>query len=183
MSQDQELQTPILVMGKHDQRSEVVECQINGQQSAKVRFRPDASRRHTISLNTPAGNFYEKNKSLSREDQIQKFKTTVFEKWVCGDAMPSITEQWLQGRVQEFNAGRCIDLVCDCRRYCKKPSGILHKEAPAGCHGFTIQALILFFAGRIKADNFLEEVENLRIAAEGRTNEDWEKLWIEEASK
>ena len=133
----------IEVMGRSYQRKEL--RRLAGG-SARVIDRADKPKRHFITRSkSPVGNVYERDKDLSRADQIEAFAHMFWTDWVSANQMPDAVAKWLEARADEINAGHYLDLVCDCRPY-RSGDGIISKNAPADCHGNVLANFIYWRA-------------------------------------
>lgn len=155
----------IAVQGEGDQRSEMVTDGRNNVE--KVRQRLDLAKRHFISRRkSPVGNKFEREKHLSRLEQIEAHRQHVYEEWILKGEIPQAELQWINARVKEIEDGSKIDLVCDCRIYAYRAGAFIKKQQPHDCHGHTLKGVILWRLGRISSSQFMEAVVALRDAAE-----------------
>ena len=155
----------IAVQGLNDQRTEWVTDGRNNVE--KVRQRLDLSKRHFISRRkSPVGNKFEREKHLSRLEQIEAHRQHVYEEWILKGEIPQAELQWINARVKEIEDGSKIDLICDCRHYAYRAGAFIAKQQPHDCHGHTLKGVILWRLGRISSSQFMEAVVALRDAAE-----------------
>lgn len=144
----------IFVMGRHEERQDFV--------------RPDLLKRLFISrAKSPVGNKFEREKNLSREEQIDAHRQHVYEEWILKGEIPQAEAQWIDARVQDLNNGIQIDLITDSRMFRHKPGAFIAKNQPHDCHGYTLRGVILWRAGLIKSSEFLEYVISSRDDEEG----------------
>ena len=165
----------VAVMGRHDNRNDWVRTVTdNGEPTVQSRDRPDLSKRVFITrAKSPVGNKFEKDKSLSRLEQIDAFRRMVHQEWVVEGAMPPKVAEWLDARVADINSGTKIDLVCDCRSYARRRFGMIKKDQPHDCHGYVLRALILWRLGWREAIDLKDEMWLFRTIVEGpRPGED-----------
>ena len=155
----------IAVQGEGDQRTEMVTDGRNNLE--KVRQRLDLAKRHFISRRkSPVGNKFEREKHLSRLEQIEAHRQHVYEEWILKGEIPQAELQWINARVKEIEDGSKIDLICDCRHYAYRAGAFIAKQQPHDCHGHTLKGVILWRLGRISSSQFMEAVIALRDAAE-----------------
>ena len=155
----------IAVQGLNDQRTEWVNDGRNNVE--KLRQRLDLSKRHFISRRkSPVGNKFERDKHLSRLEQIEAHRQHVYEEWILKGEIPRAEAEWIDARVKEIEDGSKIDLVCDCRYYAYKAGAFVRKVQPQDCHGYTLKAVILWRAGKIQTSEFMDAVIRLRDDAE-----------------
>ena len=165
----------VAVMGRHDNRSDWIRSLTDsGDPTLKSRDRPDLSKRVFITrAKSPVGNKFEKDKNLSRLEQIDAFRRMAHQEWVVEGAMPPKVAEWLDARVADINAGAKIDLVCDCRTYARRRFGMIKKEQPHDCHGYALRALIFWRLGWIEAIDLKDHMWFYRKTVEGpRPGED-----------
>ena len=138
--------TPICVMGSDDNRHDWVVVSRRAGSAEQIRQRPDKSRRYSIAYpESPVGNWFEKDQSLSREQQIDAFKEYVMSEWMAKDNAPPAVREWINARVKEVKAGRRIDLVCDCRKTAIPTDKAWIGYEP-GCHGELLAEIIYLLA-------------------------------------
>ena len=155
----------IAVQGLNDQRTEWFTDGRNNVE--KIRQRLDLSKRHFISRRkSPVGNKFEREKHLSRLEQIEAHRQHVYEEWILKGEIPPAELQWINARVKEIEDGSKIDLVCDCRQYAYRAGAFIAKQQPHDCHGYTLKGVIFWRLGRISSSQFMEAVIALRDAAE-----------------
>lgn len=155
----------IAVQGLNDQRTEWVTDGRNNVE--KVRQRLDLSKRHFISRRkSPVGNKFEREKHLSRLEQIEAHRQHVYEEWILKGEIPPAELEWINARVKEIEDGSKIDLICDCRQMAYRAGAFVAKQQPHDCHGYTLKGVILWRLGRISSSQFMEAVIALRDAAE-----------------
>ena len=159
----------ICVMGSRDRRTEIREMNIGGKPVAntlRVHLRSNRPKNIKITrAGSPVGNRFEKDKSLTRIEQINAFKEEVRTLWIAQGKMPEAVDQWLTARANELKAGSKLNLVCDCREHVR---GFDRRSSshPADCHGYTLALLILERSGDITGDpdlpDFLPEKSALK---------------------
>ena len=159
----------ILVMGRRDQRSEFVPTFTSeGKETERIRQRLDLAKRHFITrAKSPVGNQFEREKGLSRKEQIDAHREYVFEHWILKNDLPADVAEWVDARIKEIEDGTKIDLISDSREYACRPGMWLAKAAPHDCHGHTIRGVILWRAGQIKSSEFVESILSYRDSKEG----------------
>ena len=144
---------PICVMGSSDRRFEFREMQVGTKKvpgTLRTVGRSDLAKKIKITrAGSPVGNRFEKDKSLTRIEQINAFKEEVQTLWIDQGQMPKAVDQWLTARANEMKSGRKLNLVCDCRERVHRNNCFLHKQAPPDCHGYTLALLILERSGDI----------------------------------
>ena len=171
----------ICVMGSRDRRTEIREMNVGGKPVAntlRVHLRSDRPKNIKITrAGSPVGNRFEKDKSLTRIEQINAFKEEVQTLWIAQGKMPEAVDQWLTARANELKAGSKLNLVCDCREHVRSFDRRTRFN-PADCHGYTLALLILERSGDIIGDpdrpDFLPEKSALTyIRGQKQVQEMW----------
>ena len=138
----------ILVMGSGNSRSSwVLQKHPKYWYLTKPDWHGDTmSRRYFITrAKSPVGNWFEKDESLTREQQIEAFERHVRSEWMGRNQIPPGARRWLEARAAEVREGRSLDLVCNCRVYANQGSMNLPGYAN-GCHGETLADIIKLMA-------------------------------------
>ena len=122
--------------------------------------------RHSININTPAGNPFEKLKDLTREEQIDKYRNYASRYWFLkGELEPSLAI-WIDQCIAEINQGKIIELACNCRNHSRKRGVKASMSQPFDCYGYTLRALIMWRGGFIKPIDFSSADVDFRNAEE-----------------
>ena len=122
--------------------------------------------RHSININTPAGNPFEKLKDLTREEQIKKYRNYASRYWFLkGELEPNLAI-WIDQCIAEINQGKIIELACNCRNHSRKRGGKASMSQPFDCHGYTLRALIMWRGGFINPIDFYAADVDFRNAQE-----------------
>ena len=122
--------------------------------------------RHSININTPAGNPFEKLKDLTREEQINKYRNYATKNWFLKDELDPNLAIWIDQCIAEINQGKIIELACNCRNHSRKRGGAASMAQPYDCHGYTLRALILWRGGFINPIDFYSVDVDFRNAQE-----------------
>ena len=122
--------------------------------------------RHSININTPAGNPFEKLKDLTREEQINKYRNYVNRYWFLKDELEPNLAIWIDQCIAEINQGKIIELACNCRNHSRKRGVKASMSQPFDCHGYTLRALIMWRGGFIKPIDFYAADVDFRNAQE-----------------
>ena len=83
-----------------------------------------------------------------REEAIQMFDALFWGSWIACNEMPEQAKEWLHARVKDYNDGRKIDFICDCRKFRgndadkTQASEMTRAEYPFDCHGYTLKKYI-----------------------------------------
>ena len=122
--------------------------------------------RHSININSPAGNPFEKLKDLTREEQIDKYRNYARKNWFLkGELEPNLAI-WIDQCIAEINQGKIIELACNCRNHSRKRGGTASMSQAFDCHGYTLRALIMWRGGFIKPIDFYGADVDFRNAQE-----------------
>lgn len=155
----------IAVQGLNDLRTELITDKRNNVVSVSQRH--GLSRRHFIyRAKSPVGNKFEREKHLSRLEQIEAHRQYVYEEGILKGEIPQAEAEWIDARVKEIKDALKIDFVCDCRMFAYRAGALIKKNQPHDCHGYTLKGVILWRLGRISSSQFIEAVIALRDAAE-----------------
>ena len=101
--------------------------------------------------NCPVRNPFDGIEGVLRNEGIKLFDNLVWQDWHKNGTLPKEAKEWFDARVGEFNSGREIDLICNCRRYRGQDNDVgLLAKYPRDCHGYTLKKYIEFLA-----NNFL----------------------------
>ncbi len=74
------------------------------------------------------------------------FDKLLWDSWHACKAMEEPARLWFEARVKEYQEGKNIDLICDCRRFRGNDSKIdlPTSNHPLDCHGYTLKKYIEF---------------------------------------
>ena len=138
----------IEVMGSMDKRSVAQKTTVDGESSAKVVAQANPPCRHFITRKrSPVGNPFYDDRSLTHDEAGKKFDHLLWDEWHARQAMPVNAQKWFWARVDEYKAGKEIDLVCDCRIFNPERAGSMFSPSQEKtCHGDSLKAYIIFLA-------------------------------------
>ena len=122
--------------------------------------------RHSININSPAGNPFELRRELTREEQINQYRSNATKYWFLkGELEPNLAI-WIDQCIAEINQGKIIELACNCRNHARKRGNKASMSQPFDCHGYTLRALIMWRGGFIKPVDFYAADVDFRNAQE-----------------
>ena len=86
----------------------------------------------------------------TREDAIKMFDKLLWDSWHACQAMDESAREWFEARAKEYQEGKNIDLICDCRRFRGNDvkASLPTSNHPVDCHGYTLKKYIEFLVNK-----------------------------------
>ena len=119
--------------------------------------------RYVKQLDKPTKKFYINRKDspvrnicedfTTREEAIKMFDKLLWDSWHACNSMEFAAKEWFAARVNDYQEGNNIDLICDCRRFRgnNTNNGIPTSNHPLDCHGYTLKKYIEFLANELRS--------------------------------